>query len=416
MRPQCGIFYYEMKVISKGEDGYIGIGFCCAENKTERLPGWDVDSWGYHGDDGHSFAGSGIGQNYGPCFTTGDVIGCGVNFADGSAFYTKNGKFLGTAFRQIDVSKPLYPSVGLRTTGEKITTNFGHEPFMFDIEQYIKVRKRRKEQGLISFIFQKKDQKVLSIQQMTSRQSIDRTPYTEYDLNQLVLSYLIHHGYTKTAFAFVKNTKSISDADQEDTVTVRGTGMEQRTGKIRNQEKDGSMNTPFVAIRSAIIRGDIDDAIRLIQQHFPKLLDQGERGKSVQLMLKCGKFVEMMREYCEHTHKKNGKSPFECNEFGELPKPSKQKRRLSYAEIASSINQKKDVNLEGSKHTKHEHSETQAHMMDIDEKSEKDVSAESLERVMKYGQQLQEEYKLDHSDKTKASLTVSYIIITLNTE
>lgn len=251
---------------------------------------------------------------------------------------------------------------------------------------------------------------------MTSRQSIDRTPYTEYDLNQLVLSYLIHHGYTKTAFAFVKNTKSISDTDQEDTVTVRGTGMEQRTGKIRNQEKDGSMNTPFVAIRSAIIRGDIDDAIRLIQQHFPKLLDQGERGKSVQLMLKCGKFVEMMREYCEHTHKKNGKSPFECNEFGELPKPSKQKRRLSYAEIASSINQKKDVNLEGSKHTKHEHSETQAHMMDIDEKSEKDVSAESLERVMKYGQQLQEEYKLDHSDKTKASLTVSYIIITLNTE
>lgn len=147
MRPQCGIFYYEMKVISKGEDGYIGIGFCCAENKTERLPGWDVDSWGYHGDDGHSFAGSGIGQNYGPCFTTGDVIGCGVNFADGSAFYTKNGKFLGTAFRQIDVSKPLYPSVGLRTTGEKITTNFGHEPFVFDIEQYIKVRKKKKGKG-----------------------------------------------------------------------------------------------------------------------------------------------------------------------------------------------------------------------------------------------------------------------------
>jgi hypothetical protein len=81
---------------------------------------------------------------------------------------------------------------------------------------------------------------------MTSRQSIDRTPYTEYDLNQLVLSYLIHHGYTKTAFAFVKNTKSISDTDQEDTVTVRGTGMEQRTGKTRNLEKDGSMNTPFL--------------------------------------------------------------------------------------------------------------------------------------------------------------------------
>jgi hypothetical protein len=39
MRHQCGIFYFEMKVISKGDDGYIGIGFCCASNKLERLPG-----------------------------------------------------------------------------------------------------------------------------------------------------------------------------------------------------------------------------------------------------------------------------------------------------------------------------------------------------------------------------------------
>lgn len=39
MRPQCGIFYYEMKVLSKGDDGFIGIGFCCSSNKLERLPG-----------------------------------------------------------------------------------------------------------------------------------------------------------------------------------------------------------------------------------------------------------------------------------------------------------------------------------------------------------------------------------------
>jgi hypothetical protein len=39
MRSQCGIFYYEMRVISKGDDGYIGIGFCAATNKLERLPG-----------------------------------------------------------------------------------------------------------------------------------------------------------------------------------------------------------------------------------------------------------------------------------------------------------------------------------------------------------------------------------------
>jgi hypothetical protein len=39
MRFQCGIFYYETRIISKGNDGYIGIGFCAASNKLERLPG-----------------------------------------------------------------------------------------------------------------------------------------------------------------------------------------------------------------------------------------------------------------------------------------------------------------------------------------------------------------------------------------
>lgn len=39
MRPQCGIYYFEMHVLSKGSDGYIGIGFCGGENKLERLPG-----------------------------------------------------------------------------------------------------------------------------------------------------------------------------------------------------------------------------------------------------------------------------------------------------------------------------------------------------------------------------------------
>lgn len=39
MRHQCGVFYFEMKVISKGNDGYIGIGFCRQINELERLPG-----------------------------------------------------------------------------------------------------------------------------------------------------------------------------------------------------------------------------------------------------------------------------------------------------------------------------------------------------------------------------------------
>lgn len=39
MPRQCGIYYFEMRVISKGEDGFIGIGFCSGRNELDRLPG-----------------------------------------------------------------------------------------------------------------------------------------------------------------------------------------------------------------------------------------------------------------------------------------------------------------------------------------------------------------------------------------
>ncbi len=113
----CGIYYFEIKIISKGRDGYLclsltilrawlflifffcssymGIGLSKSEVQLNRLPGWDKNSYGYHGDDGHSFCCSGTGQTYGPTFTTGDVIGCCWNLIENICFYTKNGFNLG---------------------------------------------------------------------------------------------------------------------------------------------------------------------------------------------------------------------------------------------------------------------------------------------------------------------------------
>ena len=118
MPPQCGIYYFEVTIISRKQEEYthpghfchysvadrndrssIGIGFSGKNVALSRLPGWEPDSWAYHGDDGKSFSSQSTGRAYGPPFTGNDVIGCGVNFRNGTAFFTKNGDFLGRTTR-----------------------------------------------------------------------------------------------------------------------------------------------------------------------------------------------------------------------------------------------------------------------------------------------------------------------------
>jgi hypothetical protein len=36
---QCRVYYFEISIISKGRDGYIGIGFCTQSVSLIRLPG-----------------------------------------------------------------------------------------------------------------------------------------------------------------------------------------------------------------------------------------------------------------------------------------------------------------------------------------------------------------------------------------
>jgi hypothetical protein len=66
----------------RGREGFIAIGFQTDDVLLSRLPGWEPRSYGYHGDDGCSFSGSGQGNSYGPKFTSGDVIGALLNRND----------------------------------------------------------------------------------------------------------------------------------------------------------------------------------------------------------------------------------------------------------------------------------------------------------------------------------------------
>jgi Ran-binding protein 9/10 len=108
-------------------------------------PGWRTGSWGYHGDDGRLFHDSTWGRPFGPTFTTDDVIGCGLDFRRRLIFYTKNGKLLDAAARNLSFKPPLepeeddvYPLIGLHSDEERVRVNFGKEPFLFNIGKYVK--------------------------------------------------------------------------------------------------------------------------------------------------------------------------------------------------------------------------------------------------------------------------------------
>ncbi|CAG8465491.1 2339_t:CDS:2 [Ambispora gerdemannii] len=294
--PQCGVFYFEVDIINKGKEGFIGIGFCGKNVQLMRLPGWELQSWGYHGDDGNSFCCSGTGKTYGPKFTTGDTIGCCINFRDGTAFYTKGGVNLGIAFR--DLKGILYPSIGLRTPGEKIQVNFGQRDFEFPIKLYMKEEKTRLwnfiNAGPIPPLSTPSLGAVAAINSnntnITSAFSTTPTPVSHAaseanltaTIHQLIMSYLVHHGFSETAKAFSKDAVQLSI---NDSIVTEGMEIEDSSSDI-----DGDMLNRQ-KIRHAVLKGDIDHAVRLTNIVYPKVLPSNH---DIFFKLRCRKFVEMI--------------------------------------------------------------------------------------------------------------------------
>ncbi|KAJ8660037.1 hypothetical protein O0I10_004264 [Lichtheimia ornata] len=147
----CDVFYFEAKVMDAGRHGFIVVGVCSDQADLEQLPGWGTDTWGYHADDGRAFdgnSGNDQGLPFGPGYTVLDVIGCGIDMQRRDIFYTKNGRFIGRAFHAVRFGIDLHPCIGLNSPGESVVVNFGNQPFVFDIEKYIKDQQMKKVQEL----------------------------------------------------------------------------------------------------------------------------------------------------------------------------------------------------------------------------------------------------------------------------
>lgn len=194
--PQCGIYYYEVQILAgKRDDTFIAVGFSTKTASIDRPVGWEPESWGYHCDDGRCFTGQKIGRPFAPTFSAGDVIGCGINFKERSAFYTKNGASLGYAFHDIPKGK-LYPSVSLKKPGEHVVANFGQTPFVFNIDDMVREQRARIQK------------QIMAADTSTLEHGMGETDL----IHNLVMQFLQHDGYVETARAFAEDLKIENEA------------------------------------------------------------------------------------------------------------------------------------------------------------------------------------------------------------
>ncbi|KZT42837.1 SPRY-domain-containing protein [Sistotremastrum suecicum HHB10207 ss-3] len=354
--PACGIYYYEVLILDKGTKGSVHLPsslnspnshvtlilsfrfrfrfrFSARDVRLTRLPGWESQSWGYHGDDGQVFTG-GSELPFGKKFTTGDVIGCGIDFTTHRAFYTKGGVFINSVFNDVGAKAEIFPSVGLRSQGESIRANFGQEPFKFDINAYVQQERTRVWRAIQSTPIDVVDDhfqlppgaKLPSLEpgSMATNKANEPPRKTLKRMNELIYAYLVHHGYSGTARAFRSHPESqLKLTKERGKITSAPTSMSneeqsmdldpapQELGAdpshphsgtaVEEEEEEEDKEDLAVISRQNIVRavlsGDIDTAISETSSKYPEVLEVQD---GIMLFkLKCRKFVEMILDVAE---------------------------------------------------------------------------------------------------------------------
>ncbi|CAI5437613.1 unnamed protein product [Caenorhabditis angaria] len=240
----CGLYYFEVTIVH-GQKGCMGVGLSRKGGLLNRMPGWDTDCYGYHGDDGNFFSACGHGAPYGPKFGTGDVVGCGIDTLMQHIFFTKNGQFLGLVVQSITVTRDLYPTVGLKTAGERLMVNFGQQPFVFDIHKHQKYLMK---------------QKTMKIENLAMPEEMPNI------LNRIVSSFLATNGAVETLKIF----EDITDVEKREDYS-------------------------FIAKRTEIMKMimNAENGIKIhtkINTYFPRMLDANP---DVHVLIMCLRFIDL---------------------------------------------------------------------------------------------------------------------------
>ena len=240
------IFYFEVLIKNDGKEGDIIIGIgekditekCLSLGSTSR-------SYGYHSK-GKSHNNKKVNK-YGENYIKGDIIGCGIDLENKSIFFTKNGKFLDYAFKDVnfEIGKGyLYPSVCMHTLNSEIMINFGKENFKFDVKGYY-------ENNLVK--------KYSELQKVNPK--LD-------DMDSLVKEYLFHEGYLQTL-------KSMISKENE----------ESKEKKENNLNNDNNINKKNISETNNNLDLDIDNNMKIdeIEKNENKIIIEDNNNNSMDI-------------------------------------------------------------------------------------------------------------------------------------
>ena len=240
------IFYFEVLIKNDGKEGdiIIGIGEKDITEKCLSL-GSTSHSYGYHSK-GKSHNNKKVNK-YGENYIKGDIIGCGIDLENKSIFFTKNGKFLDYAFKNVnfEIGKGyLYPSVCMHTLNSEIMINFGKENFKFDVKGYYENNLGKKYSEL---------QKV--------------NPKLD-DMDSLVKEYLFHEGYLQTL-------KSMISKENE----------ESKEKKENNLNNDNNINKKNISETNNNLDLDIDNNMKIdeIEKNENKIIIEDNNNNSMDI-------------------------------------------------------------------------------------------------------------------------------------
>ncbi|XP_010478942.1 PREDICTED: ran-binding protein 10 [Camelina sativa] len=252
---KCLTYYFEIFVKDSGVKGQVAIGFTKESFKMRRQPGWEVNSCGYHGDDGFLYRGQGKGEPFGPKYTKDDTVGGGINYATQEFFFTKNGAIVGKIPK--DIKGHLFPTVAVHSQNEEVLVNFGKKKFAFDIKGY-EVSERNKQQMAI--------------------EKISIPPNIGYGL---VKTYLLHYGYEETLDAFNLATKT----------TVPPINIDQ--GNAIDEDDSSYALKQRKTLRQLVRNGEIDAAMVKLREWYPQTVQDDK--SVVCFLLHCQHFIELVR-------------------------------------------------------------------------------------------------------------------------